>query len=174
MKTGMRSCSFTTPMNIVALSCLLIQNWLRSLYFRVVSLDIDANHGTVMCSRLKSMTIVAMSFFTKKRWTLLCHHLLLHSPFHPSAFCPPFCLVFIANRRLDSAMMCLFGCFAELCILPRCRMWQVCASRGPRRGIWFLFGDVELVGAVWACRALPAAIRGPSEPKWAARPTRRG
>ena len=32
-------------------------------------------------------------------------------------------LVFTAGRRLDSAMMCLFGCFAELCILPQCRKW---------------------------------------------------
>ena len=47
-------------------------------------------------------------------------------------------LVFTAGGRLDSVMMCLFGCFAELCILPWGRMWQLCTCRGLRRGVWYL------------------------------------
>ena len=48
-------------------------------------------------------------------------------------------LVFTAGGRLESVMMCLFGCFAELFTLPQYRVWQVCTCSGLRRGIWYLF-----------------------------------
>ena len=48
-------------------------------------------------------------------------------------------LVFTAGGRLESVMMCLFGCFAELFTLPQYRVWQVCTCSGVRRGIWYLF-----------------------------------
>ena len=66
-------------------------------------------------------------------------------------------LVFTAGGRLDSAMMCSFGCWAELRILPQCRMWQLCIA------VACIVESVTLFNDLWVLCGLAGPFRLPSE-----------